>query len=83
MRFRTLSDFRYGTGKKVSKDSFILNTYDENGLLCQFYDKESMLDLLAEELNLRQFETMDISYENIQNNEKVRCCDTVIWGHIN
>jgi len=83
LRFRNLNDHRKGCGKNVDEDSLILNTYDENGLLCQFYDNETMLNILSEELNLRDFETMDINYDIIQNNKKFRCCDTVIWGQIN
>jgi len=83
LRFRNLNDYRNGFGERIDEASFILNTNDENGLLCQFYDNETMLNILIKELNLRNFETMNINYDNIQNNEKFSCCDTVIWGQIN
>ena len=44
---------------------------------------EEDFSLLEKELNLRDFQTMSIKYENIQNGVKVNNSDVVIWGTIN
>jgi hypothetical protein len=42
-----------------------------------------MITILKDELNLRDFQSMKIEYENIQNDIKVNNSDIVIWGKIN
>jgi len=84
IRFREISDFRNHKGQKVDENSYILENKitGEDGVFCKFYDTNEMIEILTEEMNLRDFQTMHISYENIQNNVKVNNHDVVIWGMI-
>ena len=83
LRFRSLEDYRNGRGVQISENSYILDTQDENGVFCQFYDTKIMIKILIDELGLRDFHTLYVSYENIQNNIKVKNCDVIVWGIIN
>lgn len=85
LRFRELDDFRNNKGQVVGENSIIMQNgiTGEDGIFCKFYDTNKMLEILKEELNLRNFQTMSIKYENIQNNTKVNNSDAVIWGTIN
>ena len=85
IRFRDIDDFRNGKGENVGKNSIIIqnNITGEDGLFCQFYDTNEMIELLKKALNLKDFQTMKIKYENIQNNTKISNSDIVIWGNIN
>ena len=55
----------------------------EDGFFCKFYTIKEMVEILKKWLNLRDFETMSIKYENIQNGTKVNNSDVVIWGVVN
>lgn len=83
LRFRSLGCYRHGRGSKVTENSYILNTEDENGTFCQFYDTETMTKILINELALSDFHALHLRYENIQNNAKVKNHDVVVWGTIN
>ena len=85
IRFRLPDDFRNKSGKKIDENSIIIQngTTGEDGLFCKFYEVYEMIELLQKELDLRDFQSMNITYENIQNNIKVRNKDAVIWGMIN
>jgi len=85
IRFREIDDFRNGKGEEIEKNSIIMQNdiTGEDGIFCKFYETEEMIDILKQELNLRDFQTMRIKYENIQNDVKVDNSDVVIWGTIN
>ncbi len=85
IRFREIDDFRNHKGTKIEENSYILENgiTGEGGAFCKFYTKQEIIDLLEKELNLRDFQTMSIKYENIQNGVKVNNSDVVIWGTIN
>jgi len=85
IRFRDIDDFRNDKGEVVEENSLIMQngTTGEDGVFCAFYTMEEMVTLLKNELNLHDFETMHIRYDNIQNNTKVNNSDIVIWGLIN
>lgn len=85
IRFRALEDYRYGKGEEVDKDAFIINNgiTGEDGAFCKFYSKEEMIALLEKEINLKDYEVMNIAYENIQNKQLVTNKEIVIWGKIN
>ena len=55
----------------------------EDGVFCKFYEEDEMIEILKTNLKLRNFQSMKIEYENIQNNTKVNNSDIVIWGTIN
>jgi SAM-dependent methyltransferase len=85
IRFRNIDDFRNNKGEMLSKNSLIMQNgiTGEDGVFCQFYEIDEMIELLNEYLNLRDFDIMEIRYQNIQNNTKVDNSDIVIWGYIN
>jgi hypothetical protein len=85
IRYRGVDDFRYGKGEKVEEDSFILENRitGEDGVYCTFYNTEEMVSILKNELNLREYQIMNLEYENIQHDTKVKNSDVVIWGTIN
>lgn len=85
IRFREIDDFRNNKGVIIGKNSIIMKNEvtAEDGLFCKFYEKNEMINILSEQLNIRNFEMMDIRYDNIQNGIKVNNHDVVIWGEIN
>lgn len=84
IRFRGLDDFRYGKGKLVDENSFIIENgvTGEDGAYCCFYSEEDMLALLMDELNLRNYDVMNARYDNIQNGVTVSNHDIIIWGSV-
>lgn len=85
IRFREIDDFRNGKGEKIDENGYILNNgiTGEDGAFCQFYDTNEMIHILKQELDLRDFQTMSLKYDNIQNNKRVNNSEVVIWGTIN
>lgn len=84
IRFREIDDFRNHKGQKIDENSYIMENKitGEDGVFCKFYSTFEMINILEKELNLRDFQTMHIRYENIQNNTKVNNSDVVIWGTV-
>ena len=82
LRFRTPEDYRYGKGKSVGHDAFILENgvTGEDGAFCRFYQLERMQELLKKQLGAADMTTLRVSYENIQNDTVVKNDDVVIWG---
>lgn len=85
IRFRELDDFRYAKGSKVDTNSYILQNgvTGEDGVFCRFYETQEMIEILQKELDLKDFQTMHLQYDNIQNGVKVKSSEVVIWGYIN
>jgi tRNA1(Val) A37 N6-methylase TrmN6 len=85
IRFREVDDFRNHKGHKIDENSYIMENHvtGEDGVFCKFYDTNELIQILERELNLRDFQSMHIRYDNIQNNTKVNNSDVVIWGMIN
>lgn len=85
LRFRTPRDFRNKKGEYQDENAYIMHNgiTGEDGVFCKFYEEEEMASILQNELNLRDFQSMKIEYENIQNGVKVNNSDIVIWGKIN
>lgn len=85
IRFREVDDFRNHKGQKIDENSYIMEnkTTGEDGVFCKFYNTFEMINILEKELNLRDFQTMSLKYDNIQHNTKVNSSEVVIWGIIN
>lgn len=85
IRFRTFNDYRCDKGEVVGENAIIINNgiTGEDGVHCQFYGIDEMVDLLKAELNLKEYEIMEASYENIQQGQVVRNEDVILWGTIN
>jgi len=84
LRTRTQKDYRYGKGKEIEKDSFLMqdNTTGENGALCTCYSEYELIELLKKHLNLTSFVISHLDNQNLQNNRLVLNSDIVIWGTI-
>ncbi len=85
IRFRDTDDFRNHKGEKVGENSIIIENKitGEDGVFCKFYKKDEMINILTKELSLKDYQVMQIKYDNIQNKIKVKNSDIVIWGYIN
>lgn len=85
IRFREVDDYRNHKGKKVEENAYILQNgvTGEDGAYCHFYDTQEMIEILQTKLSLREFQTMKIVHDNIQNDTFVTNSDVVIWGTIN
>jgi len=85
IRFREIDDYRNNKGEIVEPNSIIIKNgvTGEDGVFCKFYDTNEMVEILKQELDLREFQSMHIKYDNIQNDIKVNNSDVVIWGIIN
>lgn len=83
IRTRTKKDYRYGFGKEVSKDSFLMpnNITGEEGALCTCYDEYELVLLLKEYLNLKDFKVLSLDNQSDQGH-KLLNSDLVIWGKI-
>jgi cyclopropane fatty-acyl-phospholipid synthase-like methyltransferase len=83
LRFRNIDDYRNGNGKKIGKNSYVLDTFDEKGVFCTFYKVSEIVDIFTKELNLRDFSVFNINYQNLENNKIVKNSDVVVWGVVN
>jgi hypothetical protein len=84
LRTRTKKDYRYGNGKEVSKDSFLID-YDitgEQGALCTCYSEYELIELLKKYLNLKDFTISHLDSQNLQNGKLIFNSDIAIWGTI-
>lgn len=84
LRTRTIKDYRYGLGKKVSKDSYLMQNdiTGEEGALCTCYQEYELIDILRKYLNLSNFSINHLDNQNCQNGETILNSDIAIWGQI-
>jgi len=83
LRFRTPGDWRFGRGKEVERNGFVLECTEtgENGLLNVFYEEQEMMNLLATHIgDLQGRQVLKIHYENTQSGITVANDEIVIWG---
>ena len=83
MRSRTCEDWRYGRGREVERNGFVLECGEtgEKGLLNVFYEEDELIEMIKSsigELNHRQI--LKVRYENPQNGIIVCNDEIVIWG---
>ncbi|MGB3750066.1 MAG: methyltransferase domain-containing protein [Arcobacteraceae bacterium] len=83
IRTRTKKDYRYGLGKEITKDSFLMETNitGENNSLCTCYDEYELILILKEHLNLKDFKVFSLDNQNDQGH-KILNSDIAIWGKI-
>ena len=83
IRTRSKKDYRYGLGKDMGNDSFLMqnNITGEEGALCTCYDEYELVLLLQKYLKLRDFDVFSLENQNDQKH-KVLNADIVIWGRI-
>lgn len=84
LRTRTRKDYRYGLGKKVSEDSYLMqnNITGEEGAICTCYQEYELIDILRKYLNLSNFSINHLDNQNCQNGETILNSDIAIWGDI-
>lgn len=84
IRTRSKKDYRFGLGKKVGEDSFLMtnNVTGEEGALCTCYDESELVLLLQKHLGLDDSRVFTLENQNEQNGEKILNADMVIWGTI-
>ncbi len=84
LRTRTIKDYRFGLGKKVSNNSYLLdnNITGEKGALCTCYQEYELIEILKKHLNLHDFEINHLDNQNLQNGETILNSDISIWGKI-
>lgn len=86
LRTRSVKDYRYGLGKKVAHNSFLLddNTTGENGCINTCYQDFELVDLLREHLNLYDFRVLNYESTNLMGEDErlVLDSDIVIYGYI-
>jgi SAM-dependent methyltransferase len=83
IRSRTRQDWRYGRGREVERDGFVLECSEtgEQGLLNVFYDADDLSAMVETALGpLRQRRILRMRYENIQNEVVITNDEVVIWG---
>lgn len=80
---RTPQDWRYGRGRAVEAEGFVLDTAvtGEQGLLNVFYDRPALLALLTEHFGpLDAPVVLHQRFDNPQGGEIVSNDDIVVWG---
>ncbi|MGA1933330.1 methyltransferase domain-containing protein [Arcobacter sp. YIC-464] len=84
LRTRTRKDYRYGLGKKVAEDSYLMqnNITGEEGAICTCYQEYELIDILRKYLNLSNFSINHLDNQNCQNGETILNSDIAIWGDI-
>lgn len=83
LRSRTCQDWRYGRGRKVENNGFILDCKEtgEDGCLNVFYEKNELTNMIENSFEkLNHINVLSTKYENIQNGVVIANDDVVIWG---
>lgn len=83
LRSRTCEDWRYGRGREIKPNGFVLECKEtgEEGLLNVFYSTDELVhlcDAIIGELHDRQI--LKVHYENPQSGLIIGNDDVVIWG---
>lgn len=84
LRARSIKDFRFGKGKKLADNSYILDDSitGENGVICTCYQDYELIDILKEHLKLSDFKVFNLDNQNFHSDTIVNNSDIVIWGKI-
>jgi SAM-dependent methyltransferase len=83
LRSRTSRDWRYGRGREVERNGFVLECSEtgEEGLLNVFYDADELGAVVEAALGqLRYRQVLKTRYDNIQSGVVITNDEVVIWG---
>jgi len=84
LRNRSIKDYRYGRGRMVERNGFILEVEEtgEYGSLNVFYYEYELIDMLRSNLGLKtsSIQIFTVDSINVQNGVPVYNSDIVIWG---
>lgn len=84
LRARSVRDYRYGKGKQVNSNSFILDDpyVGEQDCLCTCYQDYELVELLEKHLNLYDFELLTSENINTKDSMFIKDSDIIIYGKI-
>ena len=86
MRTRTIKDFRFGIGKEIAPNTFLMpedyTITSEAGCINRFYQEHEIMDLLKQHLQLRDYYVFHLDCQNLQNGVTLLNSDIVVWGKI-
>lgn len=84
IRFRNIDDYRFGKGKKIGDNSFVLDIDEtgEKGCINTFFSKDNMIEILEEHFCFEYKYVLRCFHENLQNNHITSNSDYIIWGKI-
>ncbi|WP_034967341.1 class I SAM-dependent methyltransferase [Campylobacter mucosalis] len=86
LRARSTKDHRYGLGKMIEDNTFLLDSDEfsgENGLICACYSQSELVEILKQKLNLRNFTLITSENLNVKNGVYIKDSDIIIYGEIN
>ena len=82
---RSTSDWRYGRGRQIGENAFILETdvTGEMGAQMTFYESEEMVALIESQLGpIASSLVLSYDYQNLQHGEVIDNHDFIIRGSI-
>lgn len=87
LRTRGVKDYRYGLGKQIGHNSFLLDCDDstgELGCINTFYQEHELISYLQEYLGLYNFKVLSYENTNVMGKDErlVNDADIVIYGNI-
>ncbi len=84
IRTRLLSDYRYGRGEEIGKNSFRLTGKEtgEAGCVNTFFSDSGLVLKLKEFFSFRDYVSLNVLFENPQNGRTVSNADIVFWATI-
>lgn len=83
MRSRTCEDWRYGRGREVERNGFVLECTEtgEKGLLNVFYKKDELIEMIETTIGeIHDRQILELMFENPQSGVTIRNNDIIIWG---
>ena len=87
LRTRSIKDYRYGLGKKIAHNSFLITedeTTGEKGCINTLYQEYELVEYLKEYLGLYDFKVLNYESTNVMGEDErlVTNSDIVIYGKI-
>jgi len=83
IRSRTCRDYRFGRGREVEHNGFILECTEtgEKDMLNVFYEPDELTKIIYDTLGvLSDCKKLHVRYENLQNGLIIANDDVIIWG---
>lgn len=84
LHMRTVADYRYGRGRKVEDNGFVLEISEtgEYGLINVFYRQDELVDILQKHLHADtgSLRVLSASFDNVQNGVMINNNDVIVWG---
>ncbi len=80
---RTCEDWRYGRGREVERNGFVLECTEtgEKGLLNVFYEEDELIEMIEATIGeLHDRRILKVHYENPEGGVVIGNDDVVIWG---